>query len=470
MATRERVIFNLDRFEWSGPGWLQVWGGWDGMDRRDLADPVLVVHARGGSQRLVPPPDGIRGGTRNWHAIFPWEDDPAAIEAAELEFGGSLSVELPVPGPGTGRRRFGRTRLTVRELDQDGAPAVGEEPAAQPAHRNGPPPEAEPIAVHVAVVEAREETAQARDELELARTAVSRAAQDVEAEHARRSSDAERFQEALAGLRQLAEEGVQKERAVARRLSAELDGYESAVKDERALAAGLRDQLQSLSGELIESREILDASRAEGDGLRVRAEEVERGARRAAESTQAELESMRADLVESRQVAESWGAEADRVRAQAAEAQREAERAVAEAEQLRTHLGQAERTAYQAGGEVERLRLHLDEAQERVKSSGAEAEDLRAHFERSQRQAEQSSAEVERLRAHLERTVQQAQQSDAEAEQLRAELGATREAAQEAERLRAELDEARRGAQEAAGEAERARRSLAAVREALQQT
>jgi len=418
MATRERVIFNLDRFEWTGPGWLQIWGGWDGMDRRDLADPALIVHARGASQRLAAPPDGIRGGIRNWHAIFPWEDDPAAIEGAELELAGGAVVELPPPGSSNGRRRFGRTRLAVREAEPQGAIAASDSAASEAVVAG----EADAISVHLAVVAAREEAAEAREELKLARAAASRSAEDAEGERARRQIEANRLREAMDTLRQLADESLQKERAVTQGLSAELDKYESVVKDHRAFAAGLSDQMQSLSEELIESREIGEVARAEADGLSLRVEEVEREARRTAEKTQQELESLRADLVESRQVAESWGAEADRVRAQLAEAQGEFDRSGGETERLRTHLAQVEREAHQSGGETERLRAQLEEAQERLEQTGAEEERLRTHFEKAQRQAEQSNAEGERLRTHLERTRQQAQQSAAEAEQLRGEI------------------------------------------------
>ncbi|MBA2515922.1 MAG: hypothetical protein H0V22_01160 [Solirubrobacterales bacterium] len=463
MATRERVIFNLDRFEWTGPGWLQIWGGWDGIDRRDLADPALIVRARDVSHRLAPPPDGIRGGIRNWHAIFPWEDDPAAIEGAELELGGGLVVELPAPGSSTGRRRFGRTRLAVREVGTHPGPEGGDALPSRGAVASVPAREPDAIALHVAVVAARGEAAEAREELKLAQAAAGRSAEDVDGERARRQIETARLREAMDTLRKLAEEGLQKERAVSQGLSSELDKYEADTKDHRAFAAGLRDQMQALSEELIESREIGEVSRAEADGLRLRVEEVQRETRRA-DGAEAELESLRADLVESRQVAESWGAEADKVRAQLAEAQTEVERAGSEAERLRAHLARVERDAHQSGGEAERLRAQLEEAQERLEQIGDEAERRQARFEKAQRQAEQSSAEAERLRAHLERIQQQAQEAD----NLRAELEAAQRAAQQADALRVELEAAQRTIHEAEDEAERLRRSLAAVREALQ--
>jgi len=126
VASTDQVTFLLDRFEWTAPGQLRVAGAWNGVPRRDLEDPTLIVRSGSGVHRLQVI-DGVVNRTRHWLATFPWGEDPASIEAATLEVSGSFVVELPVPQRGLGHRRFGRARLAVREIGaEDGASGGGE--------------------------------------------------------------------------------------------------------------------------------------------------------------------------------------------------------------------------------------------------------------------------------------------------------------------------------------------------------
>jgi predicted nucleic acid-binding Zn-ribbon protein len=114
MAVRE-IAFELECFEWADER-LEVAGRWKGLAGRRLNRPVLTVEVDGGRRRhLVALPGGHLGVAEDiWRAAFEWPGDPADITAAELEVGGSVVVDLPLPD----RRRRRRRRPAAEAGDE----------------------------------------------------------------------------------------------------------------------------------------------------------------------------------------------------------------------------------------------------------------------------------------------------------------------------------------------------------------
>ncbi|HTE61373.1 MAG TPA: hypothetical protein VK631_13560 [Solirubrobacteraceae bacterium] len=110
MAPVREVAFELERFEWSEER-LEVAGRWKGLGQHRLDRPVLTVDTDAGRRkRIVAMPGGHMGVTgETWRASFAWPGDPAEISGAELEVGGNLVVDLPLPD----RRRRRRRRVAA---------------------------------------------------------------------------------------------------------------------------------------------------------------------------------------------------------------------------------------------------------------------------------------------------------------------------------------------------------------------
>ena len=105
MPVRE-VAFELECFEWADER-LEVAGRWKGLAGRRLNRPVLTVETEGGRRKhLVAMPGGHFGAAEeSWRAAFDWPGDPAEIIGAELEVGGKIVVDLPLPDRKRRRRR-----------------------------------------------------------------------------------------------------------------------------------------------------------------------------------------------------------------------------------------------------------------------------------------------------------------------------------------------------------------------------
>ncbi|HKH19138.1 MAG TPA: hypothetical protein VKA57_16555 [Solirubrobacteraceae bacterium] len=114
MAVRE-IAFELECFEWAEER-LEVAGRWKGLAGRRLDRPVLTVDTEGGRRKhLVAMPGGHFGaGEESWRAMFAWPGDPAEITGAELEVGGNVVVDLPLPD----RRRRRRRRPPIDADDE----------------------------------------------------------------------------------------------------------------------------------------------------------------------------------------------------------------------------------------------------------------------------------------------------------------------------------------------------------------
>jgi predicted nucleic acid-binding Zn-ribbon protein len=114
MAVRE-VAFELECFEWAEER-LEVAGRWKGLAGRRLNRPVLTVETEGGRRKhVVAMPGGHFGAPdESWRATFAWPGDPAAITGAELEVGGNVVVDLPLPD----RRRRRRKRAAADDAGE----------------------------------------------------------------------------------------------------------------------------------------------------------------------------------------------------------------------------------------------------------------------------------------------------------------------------------------------------------------
>ena len=113
MPVRE-VAFELECFEWADER-LELAGRWKGLAGRRLTGPVLSLDTGSGRRkRLVAMPGGHFGAAEeSWRATFAWPGDPAEITGAELEVGGNVVVDLPLPD----RRRRRRKRPAVDSGD-----------------------------------------------------------------------------------------------------------------------------------------------------------------------------------------------------------------------------------------------------------------------------------------------------------------------------------------------------------------
>ena len=96
----DKMGFELERFQWSGPFRLEVEGRWFGVRGRRFVRPVLTVQVRGRRRRLLATLDHKPwqvDDTGSWIAAFPWDGSRDGVGRAELEVG-ALMVELPPPG------------------------------------------------------------------------------------------------------------------------------------------------------------------------------------------------------------------------------------------------------------------------------------------------------------------------------------------------------------------------------------
>jgi TolA-binding protein len=116
MAPVREVAFELECFEWAEER-LEVAGRWKGLGPHRLNRPVLTVDTdTGRRKRIVAMPGGHLGAAgETWRASFAWPGDPAEITGAELEVGGNLVVDLPLPD----RRRRRRRRAAADQHTDD---------------------------------------------------------------------------------------------------------------------------------------------------------------------------------------------------------------------------------------------------------------------------------------------------------------------------------------------------------------
>ena len=180
MTRPPRARFALERFAWGAPDRLELAGTFTGLDEPDApAPPVLVLSGAGHTHRLRA--RGRRSGApedgQPWRAAFVWEEPPAAFDAAVLQLGGDLAVELPEPGD---------------------ADAAGRASAAPPGRCATSAPAARAVRARGRALDRARGAARGARGLHRAEEELARAREDLTAEREGRAADATRFREGVA--------------------------------------------------------------------------------------------------------------------------------------------------------------------------------------------------------------------------------------------------------------------------------
>jgi hypothetical protein len=330
------ATFELERFAWGAPDRLELAGRFSGLSAPPPGAPVLVVRGPERTQRLPAVPetredDADGRGSGRWHAAFAWVEAPAAFDAAALELGEDMVIELPDPRPR--RRAFRHEVLPIRRVGGDGAPVA-------PAPGDG----AERLRLQADLLTAREEARELQQALQRATEGLVRAHEDLEATRTEHAADAERFRDGLATVRDTAEEAVAAERAAAEQARAERAELEAALVEARAgveaaVAAGRADAERALAEERTAAQAAIEAERqaaaAALDAERRTASETLESERRAAAEVAAGAQ---AELVTLRERVAAIGP----AREDSAAAHQEAERLLRRLTALRDGLGAGE--------------------------------------------------------------------------------------------------------------------------------
>jgi hypothetical protein len=226
-APAEAVTFALERFAWGAPDRLELTGTFDGLDDPPAGAAVLVLAGPTGTYRLTAAPGDVSGAPANgepWFAAFVWHEAPAAFDAAVLELGDDLAVDLPAPGTDTSD-----VALDVRSasFEDVGVPAA---PAGAPEQLGA---EADRLTLWEDLHEAQEHARRLGEEL-------ARAREDLATELEGRAEDAARYRAGLAQIRDAAEATLQEQ----------ADGLASATAE----AEQLREQLATARAEAEDAR------------------------------------------------------------------------------------------------------------------------------------------------------------------------------------------------------------------------
>ena len=241
-AGDDAATFLLARFEWAAPDRLEIAGSFVGVDA-PTGPATLTVHGADGVRRLTGAPGEPASDEESWSALFLWDQPPVAFEAAELELGDGLSVELSAPG----------TR--DKAIPIRGA-------ARSPA---------DALRLQVALLSAQED---AREALAVNRQTLqelARARDDLEAERSAHAADAERFKQGLDEVREAGERAV----TAARAEVAELRRRVSELETELGDVGVLRDELRTAESQAAEASRELEEANASLERLRAEAGEVE---------------------------------------------------------------------------------------------------------------------------------------------------------------------------------------------------
>jgi hypothetical protein len=300
-----RATFELERFAWGGPDRLQLSGRFTGLGDVPPDVPVLVVRGPERTHRLEALPDSLSGSLEHgspWSAEFAWQEPPVAFDAATLELGPEIVVELPEPGA---KRRWirgqslevrsaGSAASTETSPEQPDGTGLDPQPAPQ-LEESSPGPGAERVRLEAELLAAHEEIRELRAAAERAREELIRARDDLASERDRHAGDAERFREGLASVQQSAAEALTMEQSAAEQADAALREARIAIEakdadlehlraqfeeaaaaraqaesDARTAARALRDHLAGLR----EARRAADKASAAGEQLLSRLEKI----------------------------------------------------------------------------------------------------------------------------------------------------------------------------------------------------
>jgi hypothetical protein len=332
-ALTATATFELRQFAWLTPDRLALSGTFGGLQKPADGAPVLVIRAGDRVLRLPAVADNLGGPPeegRVWQAAFEWQDAPVAFDAAELELGAGLVVDLPEPEPEAKRRLSRKRVLEVRTAGGgggdprretvgivDGPPTDRAAESAEPPAAPGGPVEggAASVGSQVELLAAQEEVREIRIAMQQTQQELARARDDLRAERERRSGDSERFREGLAKLRESADGALAVEHSAKRQLGSDLREAQEVVEKQDAALKTLRGQLEAAGRALTEAEA---KARAEADALRKQVAKLE--------SDGKETERLRAELERTRARADAAHTELEQARGAVDQARKDAER------------------------------------------------------------------------------------------------------------------------------------------------
>jgi hypothetical protein len=303
-ALAATATFELKRFAWLTPDRLEVSGTFAGLQKPADGTPELVIRAGDRVLCLPAAGDSLGGPPEEgevWQAAFEWRDAPVAFDAAQLELGADLVVDLPELDE---KRGFsGKRVLEVRTAGGGGEdPHETEEPVEQPAApHDSMERRAASVASQVELVAAQEDLREVRVAMQQIQQELERARDDLQAECERRTGDSERFREALAKLRESAEEALAVEQSANSQLGSDLREAQAALEKKDVDLRTLRGQLEAAGSALTEAEAKAEA---EAEALRKRAAKLESDGGKETERLRAELEKARSVVDEARDDAE----------------------------------------------------------------------------------------------------------------------------------------------------------------------
>jgi hypothetical protein len=189
--------FEIERFEWTGEGRLEVCGRWFGLRGRRFVRPTLNVRLGDRRRRMVAVLDHkpwAPDGDGTWIAAFAWRGPHDAITAARLEVAPDVVLDLPSPGD-----TAAGTTVTARARPRRAAPRRLPPPAGAPASppAEAPPPRPPPAAPDVAVVALERRLADERAQRERASEELAEARRQLEALSAHQASAVARSREVV---------------------------------------------------------------------------------------------------------------------------------------------------------------------------------------------------------------------------------------------------------------------------------
>jgi chromosome segregation protein len=268
--------FELHALEWTAPDRLQVTGEFTSTPTLPAEEPVLAVRGAEGTHRLPAVPESLSGAPAEgglWRAEFAWEVAPAPFDAAVLEFGDDIAIELRTP-------------------------AARDAPATLSPTDSG----AARLHLQSEMFALQADARAARAEADRLRTELARATEDLESERARHAVDADRFRQGLATVESVAQEALAEEKSVAQELGTELERTREALNARDA-------ELQRVRAEL----EAAGSASSELGALRERVAELERHGEEAAQA-RADLEHAEAEAQRARAESERLSSRIARIR------------------------------------------------------------------------------------------------------------------------------------------------------------
>ena len=271
------VAFEVERFEWTSAGRLELVGRWSGLRGHRFLRPTLDVEVGGERRRMLAdlehkpwaPEDG-----QDWIAAFTWRGDPENFDEAELTVSPEVAVQLPAPG---------------------GSVAKGAAKATGPSAERLPARRPRTAVLEGELSAALAEVERLGEELERARATHSEAGKELRerlrGEHTRiRDLETELAQAREEAREQLAEaeavaakeaEGLRKERdAAATELDAattERDAAQAAAKEARAERDQALQKLRAAEAERDALTEARDRARQERNAWMSRARAAKTG-------------------------------------------------------------------------------------------------------------------------------------------------------------------------------------------------